>query len=470
MKLLKFLSAHRFSRYQQSVFLLFDLFLLNLTYLLSIYFRNGNLERINDEDVKTIWLFANFLWFLIATYYSAYQFVRTERLETILGKLTKYWAIHTAAISLLLFILKFSGVSRIRVFTFYVLFFAFLFVFRIIGIKLLKAIRSKGYNFRKVVIVGFNKTSIKLMDSLTKDLSYGYRINGFFDNQAPLLGQETILGSLADLPNYLETEKIDEMYISMKGLKASELENLVQLCDRHLIRVKFIPEFHGIGKLRQIEIEFLGNIPLLKMRREPLSFEYNRLRKSLFDKFFSLFVILTIFPWLFPILIVLIKLGSKGPIFFKQERTGENNESFVCFKFRTMRVNQLSDELQATKNDPRITKLGAFMRKTNLDELPQFFNVLYGSMSVVGPRPHMLKHTLQYSAKINDYLVRHYAKPGITGWAQVKGYRGETKELSQMQKRVEYDIWYIENWSFILDIKIIWMTVRNMFKGEKNAF
>ena len=205
------------------------------------------------------------------------------------------------------------------------------------------------------------------------------------------------------------------------------------------------------------------------LRKEPLEKIGNRLLKKLFDILFSLFVILFVFTWFFPILILMVKLSSKGPAFFRQKRSGEKNISFTCLKFRTMRVNKLSDELQAKKGDPRITKLGAFMRKTNLDELPQFLNVLVGQMSVVGPRPHMLKHTEQYSELINNYLTRHFVKPGITGWAQVKGYRGETKELIDMQKRVEYDIWYIENWKFLLDIKIIWMTVKNMLRGEKNA-
>jgi undecaprenyl-phosphate galactose phosphotransferase/putative colanic acid biosynthesis UDP-glucose lipid carrier transferase len=210
-------------------------------------------------------------------------------------------------------------------------------------------------------------------------------------------------------------------------------------------------------------------MPVLRLRNEPLEKPIKRIQKKIFDILFSIFVLVVIGSWLFPILMLLVKLTSKGPIFFKQSRTGEDNNTFTCFKFRTMRVNSLSDELQATAKDPRITKLGAFMRKTNLDELPQFFNVLWGSMSVVGPRPHMLKHTEQYSELISNYLVRHFAKPGITGWAQVNGCRGETKRLEDMQKRVDLDIWYIENWSFLLDVKIIWKTVWNMFVGDEKA-
>jgi len=178
---------------------------------------------------------------------------------------------------------------------------------------------------------------------------------------------------------------------------------------------------------------------------------------------------LLIAPWLLPIIMLLVKLSSKGPVFFKQQRTGLGNTSFWCYKFRTMKVNTNSDRTQATKNDKRITRIGSFLRKSNLDELPQIFNVLKGEMSIVGPRPHMLKHTEEYSAQIDNYLVRHFAKPGITGWAQVNGCRGETTELEQMEDRIDYDIWYIENWSLLLDLKIIFMTAFNMFKGDKNA-
>jgi putative colanic acid biosynthesis UDP-glucose lipid carrier transferase len=196
----------------------------------------------------------------------------------------------------------------------------------------------------------------------------------------------------------------------------------------------------------------------------------NLLLKRVFDIVFSLLVIGLIFPWLFPIIVIMIKMDSAGPVFFKQQRSGRQNDSFLCYKFRTMQVNADSNQLQATKGDSRVTKMGVFMRRTNIDELPQFFNVFLGSMSVVGPRPHMLKHTEQYSELINNYLVRHYAKPGITGWAQVNGYRGETKELIEMRDRVDYDIWYIENWSLLLDLKIVYMTVFNVFQGEENAY
>jgi lipopolysaccharide/colanic/teichoic acid biosynthesis glycosyltransferase len=181
-------------------------------------------------------------------------------------------------------------------------------------------------------------------------------------------------------------------------------------------------------------------------------------------------VIVFILSWLVPIIAILIRIGSKGPIFFKQLRSGKNNQPFWCYKFRSMRIDNPNDAVQASKGDKRVTKIGAFLRKTSLDEFPQFWNVFTGDMSIVGPRPHMLKHTEQYSAIINKYMVRQFLKPGITGWAQVNGYRGETKDSKLMEKRVHHDIWYMENWSLMTDIKVIFMTVINVFKGEETAY
>jgi len=205
------------------------------------------------------------------------------------------------------------------------------------------------------------------------------------------------------------------------------------------------------------------------LRKEPLESNISEMTKRMFDICFSLLFLVCISPWLFLVVAILVKWSSKGPVFFKQERSGENNKIFWCYKFRTMAINDLADEKQASKDDERVTPIGRWLRKTNIDELPQFVNVLKGDMSVVGPRPHMLKHTEEYSALIKNYVVRHFVKPGVTGWAQINGFRGETKELEQMEKRVEYDIWYIENWTFLLDIKIIFSTIFNMFKGDENA-
>ena len=213
-----------------------------------------------------------------------------------------------------------------------------------------------------------------------------------------------------------------------------------------------------------------GSVPYLSLYREPLSKVGNRMVKRLFDVCFSLVFLVTLFPIILIVVSIITKLTMPGPIFFKQLRSGINGKEFYCLKFRSMKVNDQADTLQATKDDPRKTKWGNIMRKTNIDEFPQFINVLLGQMSVVGPRPHMVKQTEDYSKVINEYMVRHYMKPGITGWSQVTGYRGETKELSQMEKRVDHDIWYMEHWSFSLDLYIIYKTVANIFTGDKNAY
>jgi len=196
----------------------------------------------------------------------------------------------------------------------------------------------------------------------------------------------------------------------------------------------------------------------------------NRFRKRVFDVIFSSLVILFILSWLYPVIALLIKKQSKGPVLFKQIRSGRDDEPFCCYKFRSMQVNDDSHEKQATKDDERITPVGQFLRRTSLDEMPQFFNVFLGDMSVVGPRPHMLKHTTEYAAIIDQYMVRHFLKPGITGWAQVNGCRGETRQKSDMEKRVGYDIYYLENWTGMLDVKIIYMTMINFIKGDDNAY
>jgi undecaprenyl-phosphate galactose phosphotransferase/putative colanic acid biosynthesis UDP-glucose lipid carrier transferase len=321
-------------------------------------------------------------------------------------------------------------------------------------------------------MVGYNENSRKLYDILHKDLAFGYKIEGFFDD---ILSSDShlemkYLGKLSDIEKYIKQEKVNEMYVSLHYTDSFFINSLIKLSEKYLVRIKFVPDFYEYTKARKININFYENMPVLMFRKEPLEKPLNRLIKTGFDFLFSLIVIVFVFSWLFPVLIILVRLSSPGPIFFKQLRTGEDNREFTCLKFRTMKVNSLSDELQATAKDPRITTIGSIMRKTNLDELPQFFNVLWGNMSVVGPRPHMLKHTEEYSELIDNYLVRHFVKPGITGWAQVNGYRGETQELNAMKKRVEYDIWYIENWNLLLDLKIIFLTVYNMIKGEKNAY
>lgn len=334
----------------------------------------------------------------------------------------------------------------------------------------LKLYRRKGYNFKRIVIVGAGKNGMELYQVMKDDLSYGFNVRGFFDdNMALKEALPNYLGSTDEVEAYVLSHDIDEIYCTLPGTNDEKIARLLNFAEKHMVRFYIVPEFYRNVK-KSMVMEVMESIPLLTIRREPLQSMYNRCLKRAFDLLFSTVVLVTIYPILYLVLGLLIKLSSPGPVLFKQKRTGLYGRDFECFKFRTMRVNAEADTLQAVKDDPRKTRIGDFLRKSNLDEFPQFVNVFLGDMSVVGPRPHMLKHTEQYSALIDKYMVRHLVKPGVTGWAQVTGYRGETKTLEQMEGRVKRDVWYIENWTFFLDLKIIVVTVLNMFKGEKNAY
>jgi putative colanic acid biosynthesis UDP-glucose lipid carrier transferase len=335
---------------------------------------------------------------------------------------------------------------------------------------ILKSYRKKGGNLINIVIIGAGEVAEQVYEEMKADVFSGFKVLGFFDNNVK--SSEIIpdyLGTLQDLPAFCNSKRIDEIYYTLPITTGQHFMPLVRFARMNIINFFVVPDFNRVLK-RKIDLLFLDNIALFKFSTEPLSIKSNRIVKRVLDIVFSVLVIIFTYPLLFLILVPLIKLSSPGPILFKQERTGLKGENFVCYKFRSMAVNKDADNLQATRGDARITRLGSFLRKTNLDEMPQFINVIKGDMSVVGPRPHMIKHTEEYSRLIDRYMFRHLVKPGVTGWAQVTGFRGETKDLKQMEGRVEKDVWYIENWSILLDIKIILNTVINAVIGDDNAF
>jgi putative colanic acid biosynthesis UDP-glucose lipid carrier transferase len=334
----------------------------------------------------------------------------------------------------------------------------------------LKAYRRKGYDPKRIIIIGAGKNGMELYRVMKHELDYGFTVMGFFDDNVALKDVlPNYLGKTDEVNRYVSENEIDEIYCTLPGTQDEKILRLMNFAEKKMLRFYIVPEFYRNVK-KSLIMEMMESIPLLSVRREPLQAAYNRMIKRTFDIVFSIFILAAIYPVLYLCLGTLIKLSSRGPILFKQKRTGLYGHEFECYKFRTMRVNSEADTMQAAKDDPRKTRLGDFLRKTNLDEFPQFLNVLSGEMSVVGPRPHMLRHTEEYSALIDKYMVRHLVKPGVTGWAQVNGYRGETKTLEQMEGRVKRDVWYIENWSFFLDLKIIIVTIFNMFKGERNAY
>lgn len=316
-------------------------------------------------------------------------------------------------------------------------------------------------NYRNVVVLGNNKQSKTLETFFNTQLEYGFKHLKTFS----VKGKEDIKLCF----EYVLQNDVNEIYCSISSLSDKEILDVISFADNNLITLKFMPDTKNVI-FRNFKYEYYNYIPILSLRNIPLDDSLNKLVKRLFDILFSLLVILFVLSWLTPIIALLIKLESKGPIFFSQSRTGINNKQFFCYKFRSMTVNKESNTIQATKNDKRVTKIGKFIRKTSIDELPQFFNVFLGNMSVVGPRPHMVSHTNKYAKSVDKFMVRHFVKPGITGLAQVSGFRGEIESKADIINRVKYDIFYIENWSLLLDFKIIFLTINNVFKGEEKAY
>ena len=330
--------------------------------------------------------------------------------------------------------------------------------------------KNKDYLINKVVVIGYNDLSKRLVSYLEED-GLNKEIIGYCEEYENVheLSSYPILSNINDALNVCKEHSVTEIYSTIAPEHNPNIYQLIEMADQECIRFRIVPDISFFVN-RQVHVDYLKEMPIISLRNEPLEDLGNRIRKRLFDVVVSSLVLLFILSWLIPIISILILLESRGPIFFRQPRNGKDNKIFACLKFRSMRVNANANEQQATKNDARVTRIGKFLRRTSLDEFPQFLNVLQGDMSVVGPRPHMLKHTDDYSRKINQYMIRHFLKPGITGWAQIKGYRGETQTVYHMQKRVEHDLWYMENWSLMLDLKIMFLTVYNTVKGEENAF
>jgi putative colanic acid biosynthesis UDP-glucose lipid carrier transferase len=339
--------------------------------------------------------------------------------------------------------------------------------FKSLSFYLLKKYRLSGGNFRSVVVFGDSKSAQNVVSLFSEKQDLGYRFRGFFSDKSSKA--KKYLGSIKAGLKYVLDHEIDEIYCEVNSITSQQLKEIRDFSNKNNVDIRLIPENKAIYS-KSFMLEYIGTIPILKPKELPFEKFETHIIKRIFDLIFSFLVITLILFWLMPILWIIVKLESKGPFFFKQIRDGADGKQFYCYKIRSMKVNGDAHRIHATVNDTRITKVGVFLRKSSLDELPQFFNVLLGDMSVVGPRPHMNIHTEKYLKEIENYIIRNSVKPGITGLAQVSGYRGEIKKKSDIENRVRLDIFYIENWSFILDLKIVFQTVFNLFKGQEKAY
>ena len=444
----------RYSGYIRPFSYLIDLIIINV---LAIYIMPFHLNAVYYA------IFISFTWFIIAANLGFYEVYRYTKVIAILNCTLKqgilfalfclvleYFYSETANQKrVVLFVLvSLSVVLSIKLFVYY-----FLRKFRVLF----------GGNSRTVVLLGNEENTNPLKYFFTENPDYGYKLVKVFTLE------DRKKERIDECLSFALEAKMDEIYCSMADLSDSQISEIINFADNNLKTLKLIPGEKQILS-RNSKFEYYDYIPIISLRNILQDETLNKVFKRVFDLIFSSIVILGLLSWLTPIMAIIIKWDTKGPLFFVQKRNGLNYKEFNCYKFRSMELNDKADLDLASKNDVRITKVGKFIRKTSIDELPQFFNVLLGDMSVVGPRPHMVSVANLYASKVDKFMVRHFVKPGITGLAQTKGGRGEVETDEDIINRVKYDIFYMENWSILLDIKIILNTIYNMLKGDEKAY
>ncbi len=454
--------------------MLSDIGVLSASFWLALSVIGRWLERTPTVVDSFIFLCLLIIWFFSSRMTHLYDEFRARDYSFELIAVFKNVLIQVIGCILVLFIVKDTSLSRS-----FVLIYAagLILALPIEGYalrKLLYFLRKRGRNLRHLLLVGAGEVGMSFYSTIVTNPHFGYRLVGFLDDQPKDTLNGQYLGPVHGLERVLAEKPVDDVVVALPTYATDRIDEIIKACSNYTTRVRIIPDYFRFVS-DKFEISMFDRFPVISVRNIKLDEFHWYIVKRIFDGLFSLIVLTTVLIWMVPMIALLIKLTSRGPVFFKQERWGRNNKKIICHKFRSMVVSSRdTDETgkyqQATKDDPRITPIGRFLRKTNLDEIPQFWNVLMGQMSVVGPRPHPTPLNLESKDLIDNYMLRHLVKPGITGWAQVNGYRGETRDPELMQKRVDHDLWYIENWSFWLDIQIILLTIWQMIRFRTNAF
>jgi len=456
--------AIRYSRYIPAINLVGDYLLLNFVFVLGFLF-STDISLISANHLL-FFIYLNVIWLVLVVLFGAYQFKRNTEKKELLKAYIKI---------IVFFFFFFLLFFQLKPLNYYPRdFLDFVFPFYTILILIWKLslhyfflyIRNKGYNFRRAIIIGNSQDSRALYSYLLNNKWYGYRCFGFVGEK----NHETspYLGNIEELHKILKAKNIDEVFLDLTSLPENVKNELYKVLNKFPVSIKLVPQF-GLFGHKYFELTKYGHIPVIEVNPGPLSYWYNKLIKRITDMGISLVICVAVLSWLIPLILLMNIMFDRKGVFFTQKRTSINGREFKIIKFRSMKINDIQDQKKAKEKDERITTLGHFLRKTSIDELPQFINVLLGQMSVVGPRPHMLKHTELYNNVVEKFMVRHSVKPGITGLAQVSGYRGEVKKLSDIRKRVEMDVQYIENWTINLDLKIILKTMWLLIKGQEEA-
>lgn len=463
----------RYSWLLRPILIVYDLCVINF---FAFYFLNFNEESLyffsndifNNKNVLYIF-YSSILWLLSTYLINFYKVYRYTSFLNIVSLLAKQMLVYTIIVFAFIGVFRSINLEVFTVLKYLVYIFASISFIKIFSYFVLKKIRFylKG-NLRNVIIIGSSDGVKELKNIFINQKELGYNILAVFSN----FKGDKVTGTINDSFDFIERENnIDEIYCGIDELTEKQVNNYVKYSNIKHCNLKFISNSTKLFTKR-LHTDYYNYLPVMSIQEVALNTDINRIFKRSFDIMFSLFVLIFILSWLSIILFILIKIESKGPLFYRHKRNGINYKEFYCYKFRSLRTTAEVKGTYVKENDDRTTKIGGFLRRTSLDELPQFINVFKGDMSVVGPRPHMLSYTDDYSKKIDKYnfIFRHHVKPGITGLAQIKGYRGEVESDIDIINRVKYDIFYIENWSLLLDLKIIFQTSINALKGEDKAY
>jgi putative colanic acid biosynthesis UDP-glucose lipid carrier transferase len=456
-------------RYIKRLLLLLDYTIINVTItaaLLYVYSKT----HISFLQLSFLSIIINLIWFFASELIGVYSSNSVKNLFLLIKRTGLSLLVLLLLILIPLFAFDFSLIKNIFAIQFYIYFVAAIFSVRALYYILFKLIHKQKGFVNRALIIGYNDTSKKLADYLNRSTG-ALELVGFVDESINI-HELTLVPVFTGIKNTVKLAKrlnINEIFSTISPNENNTINDLITESENLCVRFRIVPSV-SVFLEKGMTLDHYADLSIFSARRDPLEDVGNRVKKRLFDVMISVFVIVFILSWLYPLLSLLIKISSKGPVIFTQLRSGISDQPFYCMKFRTMQLNNQSEHIQASKNDSRVTWIGAILRKTSLDEFPQFINVLLGDMSVVGPRPHMLKHTAEFSQMTEHYMVRHLLKPGITGWAQVNSFRGEIKHPDQLKDRISSDLWYLQNWSLLLDIKIVAMTFLRVFVGDKNAY
>ena len=460
----------QFDRYLQITLIALDLVLLNLVFFLcQIIFEESIHYNTSDAYFRYL-TFANTSWLLLSFFLRTYALSNILKFENFTKRTIQAYLVWLILVLFYLFFYREISISRLFILSTTGGFGLGLLLNRFIYLGIFRYFRNSDLLVKKILILGYNDTAKKLTNYFEQD-GLNMRILGYIEDDKNIseLSHYPVLANISDTLRIAKEMEVEEIFSTITPEQNKSIYDLMYQSEKECIRFRIVPNL-SIFITREVHIEYFGDLPILSLRKEPLDDVGNRIKKRALDVTASLLVTIFILSWMVPLIGLIILLESGRPIFFKQLRTGKNKKSFYCIKFRSMKSNKDADLKQATQHDSRVTYFGKFLRKSSLDEFPQFINVLRGEMSLVGPRPHMLKHTTDYSKVVDDYMVRQFLKPGITGWAQINGYRGEITNPEQIKMRVNKDLWYLENWTLWLDLKILFLTVYDIFKGDKKAY